>query len=169
MTGREQIKGNIRSQGEDPHENRFRLKHVTSCSTGLSFAKMSPRKDIIEGTAEPLPSYDYNYLINKQRLDSHIIGFEKQTNRSEVFMKQIVLSEDYRTGSEVPSLIDKTVEWKKQSPREGSGQLPSYMETVYSRMAVSLLNSKAMKMNSSEMKEGNKIQRRTKLTQSSNK
>lgn len=119
MTGRDQIKGYIRKNMENPHENRFVLKKfpVLTARTGtLPFAKMSPRKEIIKHGL-PLPDYDCNYEVAMHRLDSHIISFEKQTSRYQDEPKTICL-DDYRTEDEHgPILIDKTVSWSKQLPR----------------------------------------------------
>ena len=167
MTGRGEIKGNIRKEGEDPHENRFRLRQIVSspASKNVSFAKMSPRKGIIEGATEPLPSYDYNSEFGKKRLDSHIFGFDKQSNRKDLFPQTGALTEDYRTGSPLASL-GHSIEWKKQLSRDGSGPLPGFMETVRNRTGVSLANFKTMRMNGSYVESTDRLQKRTKLTKS---
>jgi hypothetical protein len=46
MTGREQIKGSIRRNMENPHEKRFQLKRfpvLTARAGTVAFSKMSPR------------------------------------------------------------------------------------------------------------------------------
>ena len=126
---------------------------------------MSPRKDIIEGATEPLPSYDFNSDFGKRRMDSHIYGFDRQTERGEVFAGRTELTEDYRTGTKVP-LLGRSIDWNRQLPREGSGQLPGYMETVNSRMGVSLANLKTMKMNCSDVATNPSKLMASKLTQS---
>jgi hypothetical protein len=96
-----------------------------------------------------------------KRLDSHIISFEKQTSRDNLF-KSAPFTEDFRNSSDRAPFLDKTVAWSKQLPREADGILPSYMDkTVTSRMAISLINLKTLEMNCSNMKEGGrKLQRR---------
>lgn len=79
-----------------------------------------------------------------KRLNSHIIGFEKQTSRHNETARTVP-SEDWR-GQERPGvLVDKTVSWSKQLPREVEGLLPSYMDkSINSRMAISLVNLKTL-------------------------
>jgi len=80
-----------------------------------------------------------------KRLNSHIIGFDKQTNRYNEAAKTLP-SEDYRTQeSQNGVLVDKTVSWTKQLPREVEGMLPSYMDkSINSRMAMSFINLKTL-------------------------
>ncbi len=54
-------------------------------------------------------------------------------------------------------LLDKTVSWSKQLPREVEGSLPSYMDkSINSRMAISLINLKTLEMNCSDIKMADK-------------
>lgn len=96
-----------------------------------------------------------------KRLNSHIIPFEKQSNRENLF-KQPIKFEDFRNESDRVPFIDKTVAWSKQLPREVEGTLPSYMDkSVNSRMAISLTNLKTLQMNCSNIKDGvRKMQRK---------
>jgi len=52
-----------------------------------------------------------------KRLNSHIIPFEKQADRENLF-KQAINFEDYRNESDAVPFLDKTVAWNKQLPRE---------------------------------------------------
>jgi hypothetical protein len=159
MTGRDQIRGSIRRNMENPHENRFQLKKfpiLTARAGTVAFAKMSPRQDCNRNEL-PLPDYDCNFEVTMKRLDSHIIGFGKQTTRYQEGAKTLP-SEDYRTqeGKE-GVLLDKTVSWSKQLPREVEGSLPTYMDkSINSRMAISLVNLKTLEMNCSDIKVGEK-------------
>jgi hypothetical protein len=150
---------------ENPHENRFQLKKfplLTARAGTVAFAKMSPRQ---EGPRHelPLPDYDCNFEVTMKRLDSHIMGFEKQTSRYNEAAKTVP-SEDYRTEERPGVLVDKTVSWSKQLPREVEGVLPSYMDkSINSRMAVSLVNLKTLEMNCSDMRAGEKKLPRRKM------
>lgn len=158
MTGREQIRGSIRKNMENPHENRFQLKKfpvLTARAGTVAFAKMSPRHDSYRQEL-PLPDYDCNFEVTMKRLDSHIIGFERQTSRYQEGAKTLP-SEDYRTQEGREVLVDKTVSWSKQLPREVEGNLPSYMDkSINSRMAISLVNLKTLEMNCSDIKMADK-------------
>jgi hypothetical protein len=61
-------------------------------------------------------------------------------------------------------LLDKTVSWSKQLPREVDGVLPSYMDkSINSRMAISLVNLKTLEMNCSDIKMADKKLPRRKI------
>lgn len=91
------------------------------------------------------------------------MGFEKQTSRYNEAAKTVP-SEDYRTEERPGVLVDKTVSWSKQLPREVEGVLPSYMDkSINSRMAVSLVNLKTLEMNCSDMRAGEKKLPRRKM------
>lgn len=159
MTGRDQIRGYSRRNMEDPHENRFQLQqfpNLTSRAATVAFAKMSPRR---EGNRHelPLPDYDCNYEVTMRRLDSHVLPFEKQTSRYHNLARTACF-EDFRTNEgQARVLVDKTVGWSKQLPREVEGTLPSYMDkSIHSRMAMSLLNLKTLEMNCSDIRQPEK-------------
>lgn len=157
MTGRDQIRGYSRRNMEDPHENRFQLRpfpSLTARAPTVAFAKMSPRRD--DSRELPLPDYECNYEATLRRLDSHVLPFEKQTSRYHN-LARTVCSEDFRTGGGQERLVDKTVSWSKQLPREVEGTLPSYMDkSIHSRMAVSQLNLKTLEMNCSDLRQPEK-------------
>jgi hypothetical protein len=98
-----------------------------------------------------------------KRLNSHIIRFDKQTSRYQDAAKTQP-SEDYRTAEEEAVVVDKTVSWSKQLPREVEGLLPSYMDkSINSRMAISLVNLKTLEMNCSDIKHAEKKLQRRKI------
>lgn len=90
MTGRVDIKGSIRKQIEDPHENRFKLaKDYNSIELGRSRVNMEkdlPRDDIAFAGNSDVPEYDYDYQLPQKRLDTHIIPFERILERNSGFM-----------------------------------------------------------------------------------
>lgn len=163
MTGRDQIRGYSRRNMENPHEARFELRkfpNLTARAATVAFAKMSPRREANRQEL-PLPDYDCHFEVNMRRLDSHIVPFEKQTSRYHNLAKAASF-EDFRTGEPQERLVlDKTVSWSKQLPREVEGVLPSYMDkSIHSRMAMSLLNLKTLEMNCSDMRQERRLPRR---------
>lgn len=121
MVGREQIKGSIRTNLEDPHEARFEVHKFPTLvfdSKGIGFNKMSPRRDMIDSHAMNGASYDCDFEVNMKRLNSHIIPFQKQTSRPETLFQQIQISDDSLNDPiDFKSQLTKSVEWSKQLSR----------------------------------------------------
>lgn len=122
---------------------------------------MGVRSQGLDSPKEALPEYDCNFEVTMKRLNSHIIPFEKQSERENLF-KQPIKFEDYRNESDRTPFVDKTVAWSKQLSREVEGNVPSYMDkSINSRMAISLINLKTLEMNCWDLKGGeSKLQRR---------
>lgn len=121
MVGRDQIKGSIRKNIENPHESRFEVHKFPTLAfdnKGISFDKMNPRQQILENNCVNGASYDWDYSVNMKRLNSHIIPFKKQTSRPENLFQQIVISDDSLNDPiDFKASLSKSVEWTKQLSR----------------------------------------------------
>jgi hypothetical protein len=98
--------------------------------------------------------YDCRFEVKMKRLNSHIIPFQKQSNRPESLFEEKNVPDSCRYDSEDIKLsVNRSVEWSKQLSREADGVLPGYMEkTVTSRMAMSHINLKTLEMNCTDLK-----------------
>ena len=102
------------------------------------------------------PEYECNREIGKRRLNTHILPFEKYSERNEKFFKAPTgISNTFNTDEKEvnyncnPCHSSQSVfSWKKSLPRERTGVVPSYLDkNVNSRMALAELNLKSMQMN----------------------
>ena len=87
MVGREEIKGSIRKNLENPHEARFetyKFPQLALDSKGVSFEKMTERKDITDTNRINGADYECDFEVKMKRLNSHIIPFKRQTNRPDI-------------------------------------------------------------------------------------
>lgn len=83
MAGRADIKGSIRKNLENPHENRYVLhddmNSMQKKNSPIKMSKLTPRDNRMFKNIENSPDYDYDYEINMKKLDLSLIPFERQT------------------------------------------------------------------------------------------
>lgn len=79
MTSRDQIKGNIRKLGQNPHESRFGLpydaEYWSSPKPGVEFERMLKRNNLLFKSLEFSPDYNPNSDFTRKLLATHLMKF----------------------------------------------------------------------------------------------